>query len=42
MGGTGTLGHASISTTANVYRHDDNEAGEVAALALGQVLDGSG
>ena len=32
------LGHSSISTTANIYTHDNDDAAEVAAQALGEIL----
>ena len=36
------LGHASISTTANVYSHDSDEAATEAAERLGAVLTKGG
>lgn len=36
------LGHASISTTANVYTHHNDEAAEEAAARIGEVLGGRG
>ena len=34
------LGHASISTTANIYTHDNDEAATDAAERLGNILEG--
>lgn len=34
------LGHASISTTGNIYSHDNDEAAAEAAEKVGQVLEG--
>ena len=34
------LGHASISTTANIYLHDGDESGTEAAELIAQILDG--
>jgi integrase len=36
------LGHASISTTANVYTHDTDEAAAEAAGRVGSILDVGG
>jgi len=36
------LGHASISTTANIYTHDNNEAAAEAARKIADVLSGEG
>jgi integrase len=36
------LGHASISTTANIYTHDSDESAQEVAGLLAAVLDGGG
>lgn len=36
------LGHASISTTANIYTHDNDAAAAEAARTVGRALEGAG